>query len=292
MYYISGCFVYFFSGYVDISIGRRSEFTSTDDRNYLMFTQQWPPVSCLNWQILNPKHTCNINIQIDNWTVRGIKYFNRPSSLDKSSGLYFCNKYDPFDVNQIQSIKRELNKYWPNIHANKAEDYLWAHEWEKHGTCATTFPMLKTQLQYFQQALKWIKQFNMYSILKTSGIEPSFDNPVLAHEIETAIQKVLNVKPILECEYIKTNNSYYIYEIKICFDIDLELMDCPMNSSKRCMSNTLVWYPPIHLKKKMEPAYSMEFEDILSLLLGLLVIYALARFFAGTHTLLQPENTN
>jgi len=217
--------------------------------DYLTFTQFWPQVDCLSWQILDPKHKCNITEDVTSWTVHGIW----PSS-NSSDDPSFCNSSKPFDLDLLEPIRAKLHTFWPNVYANTPEDELWSHEWNKHGRCATTLPALSDELTFFTQGLKWVQQYNLISILSKAGIKPSFSTPVLALDIENAIQNELNVKPLMVCEHIKENKTDYIYEIEICFDKSLNLIDCPSDSyesrpliigAERCSKNALVWYPPI-----------------------------------------------
>ena len=43
-----------------------------------------------------------------------------------------------------------MEKYWPNLNSQGHREYLWEHEYEKHGYCFTEF---RNHVDYFQTAL-------------------------------------------------------------------------------------------------------------------------------------------
>ena len=47
-------------------------------------------------------------------------------------------------------------------------DGFWRHEYEKHGSCATSLGQLDTQEEYFRQAIEWHRQYPLADILVIS----------------------------------------------------------------------------------------------------------------------------
>ena len=43
-----------------------------------------------------------------------------------------------------------MEKYWPNLNIQGGREYLWEHEYKKHGYCFTEF---RNPVDYFQTAL-------------------------------------------------------------------------------------------------------------------------------------------
>ncbi|TMW45203.1 hypothetical protein DOY81_009717 [Sarcophaga bullata] len=112
----------------------------------LIFTQQWPVTTCYHWREEDKKHECNLPTTKEFWTIHGLW----PTKLGHF-GPSFCNKTANFDVNQLEEIKDNLNEYWPDIDGESKGNWLWKHEWLKHGTCAATLEELNNELKYFGQ---------------------------------------------------------------------------------------------------------------------------------------------
>lgn len=101
---------------------------------------------------------------------------------------------------------------------------LWAHEWNKHGTCAAVLEPLNSQLKYFTMGLNWERKFFLHDILLEASIVPSNDNNYSVLDIHTAIKTRIGVNPVVECR--KEDGKNYLVEIRICFSKTLDLHDC------------------------------------------------------------------
>lgn len=105
------------------------------------------------------------------------------------------------------------------------EESLWEHEWDKHGTCASILEPLKSENKYFGQGLQWLHKFTMNGLLSKASMEPG--NQYNVNEFHDAIKNALNVNPVIECVKEKQyNREQYLSEIRICFNKQLELVDC------------------------------------------------------------------
>lgn len=105
------------------------------------------------------------------------------------------------------------------------EASLWKHEWEKHGTCASILQELKTENKYFGQGLAWLQQYTMNGVLSKAKIEPGTQYNVT--DFYNAVKNTLNTNPSIHCVREKQNKGdQYLSEIKICFNKQLELIDC------------------------------------------------------------------
>lgn len=106
---------------------------------------------------------------------------------------------------------------------------LWAHEWNKHGTCAASIEPLNTQIKYFSKGLEWIQKYTMTNILSESNIIPNDDKPYSLDDIHNAIKTKLGVEPEIYCKHDK--GKQYLWELRICFSKSLGLIDCVSNKS-------------------------------------------------------------
>jgi ribonuclease T2 len=81
-----------------------------------------------------------------NYTIHGLW-------IDYNKGGYpeFCD-LTKFDINELNNIRVELDKYWISCYDNNEK--LWEHEWQKHGTCFNTNMSL---FFYFNKTLELYK---------------------------------------------------------------------------------------------------------------------------------------
>ena len=148
-----------------------------------------------------------------------------------TEGPFFCNRTWPFDANQLEGLKPELTRLWPNIHGGDTVDSLWKHEWDKHGTCAALHPSFASEHLYFNQGLKWVnssqsnnlhflrsswltlgifqaKQYHMSKILTTESINPSMTALYNATKIWRVLRNTLGFDPSISCEFDKVRKIH------------------------------------------------------------------------------------
>lgn len=189
------------------------------DWDVLIFTQQWPVTTCYHWREQDPSHECLLPQKKEFWTIHGIW----PTKLEQF-GPNFCNKSAEFNPDQLQAILDRMNTYWPDLEGASSQDWLWKHEWLKHGTCAALLEELDDELKYFGQGLKWREKFIMSRFLDDAGIHPDSNSTVIA--LNNAIVRGLGKNPSIHCLYDGKHGISYLSEIRICFNKSLELIDC------------------------------------------------------------------
>lgn len=138
-----------------------------------------------------------------------------------ASGGYpsYCTEAK-FSASNVSSIMDELNSDWPSL-SDGSNEAFWAHEYEKHGTCATdVFP---TEFDFFSGTLALYKKYE--SVLGDS-IAGFVGGKAYADDIFDAIQNATGFKPQLSCYDSKLSL------VALCFgDGDLAIQDCPYQSS-------------------------------------------------------------
>lgn len=110
---------------------------------------------------------------------------------------------------------------------------------------------LNTPAKYFQQGLNWFEQYAMHTILSTEKIQPG--KQFNAIDIHQAIKSRLNVNAEINC--LNQNGVQYLFEIKLCFNKQLELSNCNRKPNAdgvltNCNSKKEIQYPsqlPKHL---------------------------------------------
>lgn len=108
---------------------------------------------------------------------------------------------------------------------------MWSHEWNKHGTCAAQLSELDDENKYFSKGLSWLREYEMSYLLEQEGITPGSDYSVI--HIYKSLKKALKKNMAIECIYDGHSQISYLFEIRICFDKNLDLTDCDGIVSER-----------------------------------------------------------
>ncbi|CAH0581577.1 unnamed protein product [Chrysodeixis includens] len=189
------------------------------DWDFLIFTQNWPGSVCKVWTHKKPHHHCVYPNQKDSWTVHGIW----PTKAG-TKGPFNCNATWLFDPEEVRPIETELEQAWTNVEKETELYNLWAHEWNKHGTCAAMIEPLNGQLKYFSKGIEFLKQYHMTDILNAASIMPSDVKETNAEDINNAVVSKLGIRPVIEC--IFEDGVQYLLELRICFGKQLNLIEC------------------------------------------------------------------
>jgi ribonuclease T2 len=130
-------------------------------------------------------------------------------------------------MNKIAPIEKQMEEQWINIEKGTPLDGLWKHEWEKHGTCAAThIPTLNTELSYFNQGLVFLDKFSITKVLSSTYIKPGLDVTYPLQEIYEALKRTLDNNFAIVCHKDQKTKQQFLFEIRICFDKDLNLHSC------------------------------------------------------------------
>ncbi|OAL24279.1 hypothetical protein AYO20_10706 [Fonsecaea nubica] len=112
----------------------------------------------------------------------------------------------PAMVDELLSF---METYWLSL--NGDHEHLWAHEWNKHGTCISTLepdcygappptPNRRHRhldvLDYFIHTTSLFKTLDTYSILAEAGILPSSQKRCTLQELEEAVQSSPHGQPV------------------------------------------------------------------------------------------------
>ncbi|XP_044753821.1 ribonuclease Oy-like [Coccinella septempunctata] len=201
--------------------------------DYLMFSQRWAISACIEWEEKAKNNVCKLPAQHNSWLIHGLW-----PTKSGTNGPNNCDSAIHFDPDQLQPILNDLNEYWTNIEGNTKVNSFWSHEWDKHGTCASSLPQLNSVYNYFHKGLELHSQYNMLSILKDSNISPNMNNYTI-DDFYSAIFKKLNVTPQVQCVVDSKTKESLISELRLCFNRSFQLINCtsqnlePSNCSKK-----------------------------------------------------------
>lgn len=207
--------------FCSINLAQLQEYQNKDELEWdlLIYTQEWPETVCKEWVHHNPAHSCRMPKKDDSWAIHGIW----PTKLG-TRGPGFCNRTWLFDPEEIRPIETDLINVWTNIEAGTGLYSFWAHEWNKHGTCAAVLEPLNSQYKYFSKGLSLFSNYGMSPILAESGIVPDDDKEYKLIDIYNAVKTKLKVNPSIQCRVLE--GRQFLVEIRICFDKQLNLTDC------------------------------------------------------------------
>ncbi|XP_033642302.1 ribonuclease Oy-like [Asterias rubens] len=226
------------------------------DWDYLLFVVQWPESFCLYYNAsrsTNSDQKCIIPRGVRDWTVHG----TWPTKIG-TEGPTNCNNTWTFDFSKVKDLESQLQKVWPDLLSGSTYDSFWAHEWDKHGTCASSLPALYGEHNYFGSTLKMHSHFNIDSILSAAEIVPSKTSNYTRDAIFNAIKAGAGGMPDLTCYQKNLHDGsgiqQYLAEVRLCIDKTFKPMDCPKPSSKHvartayyepCSSKVPIMLPPI-----------------------------------------------
>ena len=139
-----------------------------------------------------------------------------------------------FDPNQVKTIAEDLNKYWPSY--NGPSETFWAHEYEKHGTCATdVFP---TEISFMNGTLGVRASFDITPALAASGILPSSTQSFSKAQFQSAVAKQFGYPVLLACDA-----NGYITGAVVCVSKSLKAQSCGSVNYGSCNANALYLLP-------------------------------------------------
>ena len=136
---------------------------------------------------------------------------------------------------QDPTLRQRLDVSWPNLEGRN--ENFWGYEWQKHGGCSEYMYPLEA---YFKFTADLKDRYDVYGALNTAGITPGFRSSSLAI-FNTIKAYIGNFNPQLVCEwaYGATVNSLLLMEIRLCFDPNVVIIDCPVTII-RCYGP--IWY--------------------------------------------------
>ncbi|XP_065223911.1 ribonuclease T2-like [Planococcus citri] len=209
--------------------------SSNKTLDYLVLSVTWPISFCRSFKKeKNCTHKC---VSEDNWIIHGFW----PNKNNRSVELSHCSK-SPFNDTEIESIRYQMEEYWPTKNNCYNNSGFWEHEWSKHGTCALQLEPLNTQLKYFQRTLELYKEYNVTEALRECNIHPNDSTLYQKDDIVDCFSNHFNVSPQLSCKTRKGNKTF-LEEIRLCFNKELILQDCKTFSAQKDNCNGSLIYP-------------------------------------------------
>ncbi|KAJ3678173.1 hypothetical protein LUZ60_001976 [Juncus effusus] len=197
--------------------------TEQREFDYFLLALQWPGTICSG-----TKHCCSTNgccrsEPLTIFTIHGLW-------TDYNDGTWpSCCSHADFDINKVESLMPELEKYWPSLYCSSSKKCfggkgpIWAHEWEKHGTCS--YPVIQDEYDYFATTLDLYTKYNVTKMLENAGIDAINGEEYLLSDIVLIIKNAFGAAPQIVCKHGS------VEELRICFYKDFQPRDCVIGVS-------------------------------------------------------------
>ncbi|PIA63854.1 hypothetical protein AQUCO_00201286v1 [Aquilegia coerulea] len=190
--------------------------------DYFLLALLWPGTLCQGTNHCCSANACCRSNATSMFTIHGLW-------VNYNDGTWpaCCNNGSNFDIKKITPLLGGLQIYWPSLSCNLestcdgGKGLFWAHEWEKHGTCAT--PVIWDEYTYFLTTLNIYFKYNITKILIEEGYIPSNSEKYPLGGIVSAIQNAVRATPLLVC------SDGAVQELRLCFCKNFEPQDCPNN---------------------------------------------------------------
>ena len=141
----------------------------------------------------------------NNITIHGLWAEHNASSYPTC-----CDTSYTFDSSEIANVTN-LQTNW--VSSTGSDEKLYAHEWEKHGTC--TLDIMPSEYSYFQNVVNLNIRLNMTGMLASAGITAG-SSLVSKTKVLAALTSGLGYEPLLECKSV--NGQKMLSSIYVCID--------------------------------------------------------------------------
>jgi len=202
-----------------INNGLESSSVGTDF-DYFVFTMTWPGTFCEDKKCVKDPPF---------FTIHGLW----PNYSD-GTWPAFCNSSYPFNEKEIEDLVPRMNQVWPEVLSTHNVDWLWTHEWEKHGTCAA--PVLTGEHSYFSKALELYDVLNPTPVLKEQDIVPSNTKLYDLSDVVDAISRLFGATFNLSCQ----EGGEDLFQIEFCLDKSFQARDCGSKQDRNCKSKVRI----------------------------------------------------
>lgn len=161
-----------------------------------------------------------------------------PQNLKKESRN--CCTKEKWSPRAVDSIRGKLNTLWPSFKEMPNEN-LWYHQWTQHGSCANGIEELSSPFKYLKNTVEEFKKYRLKEVLEADSIVPSDKKLYRGRDIVRAIENYTKTDVRVTCKPKKKDpRTMVLEEVRICYDSELNLTDCPFRTSSQCMGDILL----------------------------------------------------
>ncbi|KAF2093229.1 ribonuclease T2 [Rhizodiscina lignyota] len=188
----------------------------------------------------------------DSWTIHGLW----PDHCDGTFDASCDHRRNHRNITQIlrafgkHELLTDMHMYWKDWKGN--DEYLWQHEFSKHGTCISTlnpecydeYEPTQEVPEFFQRAVDLFKDLPTYQWLAEAGIEPSWTKRYTVHEIQAALSKHRNGSTVtLGCRRGALDEIWYHFNVRGSAQYGQYLASDPDGMKSRCPDFGIKYLP-------------------------------------------------
>ncbi|XP_041972150.1 ribonuclease T2-like [Aricia agestis] len=133
-----------------------------------------------------------------------------------------------------------LSNNWYSIRQTPPKN-LWDHEFKAHGSCATRARKIKDSVGYYREALRLFFNLNLNTLFNNNKYRAG-DKMKLSQIVEILHEQVKK-KVKVQFTPQKGGTENYLTELFICYNYNLEAIDCPYLESQDRNGDLEITFP-------------------------------------------------
>ncbi|KAJ8125080.1 hypothetical protein O1611_g8558 [Lasiodiplodia mahajangana] len=160
----------------------------------------------------------------EDWTLHGLWPDLCDGSYDQYCGMTprFNNITAILEHYDQGELVESMNRYW--VASYGTNEHLWAHEFNKHGTCINTLapscygesytPGVEV-VDYFVRAFGLFRMLDTFRALQRVGIEPDSSKSYALADVKAALEEFSGSRVILKCSrHGVLHEAWYVWFVK------------------------------------------------------------------------------
>lgn len=187
----------------------------------------------------------------ESWTIHGLWPDNCDGTWEE-----FCDpaRYST-DVTAVLNkfgktdTLNYMKTYWRSNNNN--DDGLWQHEWNKHGTCMSTYePKCYTNYQkdqavadYMDKTVELFKGLDTYKILAAAGILPSETTTYTLEALQAAVKRTHGQEVVFNCKSKALTEVWYHFNVYGSAQSGRYVPAPVVGSPSNCPKTGIFYYP-------------------------------------------------
>lgn len=189
----------------------------------------------------------------NSWTIHGLWPDNCDGTYqsDCDESRAYTNQTAILQAFGRQDLLDYMQTYWKNDPNDGTDEELWAHEWETHGTCISSYDTdcysnytpTQEYVDFANRTVALFKSLNTYQFLANAGITPSSSTTYTASAINSALQKAFGQTVIIQCSGSALDGAYYTFNTRGSAQTGQFVPAAPDGSKSNCPSTGIQYLP-------------------------------------------------
>ncbi|KAK2754032.1 ribonuclease T2-like [Arachnomyces sp. PD_36] len=157
----------------------------------------------------------------DHWTIHGLWPNHCDGTFDQNCDRdrHYTNITDILNAAGREELVDFMSTYWKDYRGN--DEYLWQHEWNKHGTCVSTletkcyadYVPQQEVVDYFNKTVDLFQMLPSYETLSDAGIVPSDTQTYSFSAIQGALEEAHGSEVVVRCRNGAINEIRYYFHV-------------------------------------------------------------------------------